>query len=257
MNKLKRLQQRYADGKINEEAYQAAVADLLEDADLTQEEHDTALEYTPDDDSDEKLIYSQADMDGAIVKKARALVKKSLKDAGVDVADVKPQDLLTKVAELAAAGNGKAKETDSEVAELRRKAAAFDKLEPVNKSLTVENAVLKSAAKLNPINPAQVVRALNADYADLLEYDEETGALDPKSVAKALKRVADVEPNLFGKPEGGTDDNQQHQQADGTFSGKTPGGAGGGTTQAEKDAAKMATQKAKALDMLGIKTETK
>jgi hypothetical protein len=261
MNKLKKLQKDYQAGKLTEEQYKAKLQELLDGEDIDQDQHDEALEFDPEEGGGEKLIYSQADMDAAIIKKARALVRKELRDAGVDVSEIKPQELLAKVAEMAAAGSGKEKETDKELLGLRKKAAAYDALEPANKALTIENAVLKAAGKLNPVNPAQVVRALNADYADLLDFDEETGQLDPKSVSKAIKKIAEVEPNLFKTA---TNDEDQDEDDEleggeggqgGTFSGKAPGGAGGGTTKQTKEAAKLAAGKAAALEMLGIKQE--
>jgi len=200
-------------------------------------------------------------MDAAIIKKARALVRKELRDAGVDISEIKPQELLAKVAEMAAAGSGKEKETDKEILNLRKKAALADTLETSNKALTIENAVLKAAGKLNPVNPAQVVRALNADYADLLDFDEETGQLDPKSVNKAIKKIAEVEPNLFKtatkEEEQDEDDDQDDLEGGqgGNFSGKPPGGAGAGTGKQKKEADKLAAGKAAALELLGIKKD--
>lgn len=253
MNKLKSLQKDYQAGKLTKEQYDAAVADLLSDEDITQEEHDDALEFDPEEGGGEKPIYTQSELNAVVVKKARALIKKAAKEAGLDVSEIKPQELLARVAELAVAGTGKAPETDEELKNLRKKAVAYDQLEPANKALVVENAVLKAAGKLNPVNPNQVVRALNADYAELLEYDEETGQLDPKSVSKAIKRIAEVEPNLFKEPEGGADPDEDLEG--GTFSGKTPGGAGTGASKDKKAADKMATSKAAALKMMGITQE--
>jgi hypothetical protein len=258
MNKLKKLQKDYQAGKLTAAQYKAAVKDLLDDEELDQDQHDEALEFDPEEGGGkDKLIYSQADMDGAIMKKARQLVRKELRDAGVDVSEIKPQELLAKVAEMAAAGSGKEKETDKELTNLRKKAALADTLETSNKALTIENAVLKAAGKLNPVNPAQVVRALNADYADLLDFDEETGLLDPKSVSKAIKKVAEAEPNLFKTAEAGEEDDLEGGEGGqgGTFSGKPPGGAGAGTAEQKGAAAKLAKQKAAGLELLGIKLE--
>lgn len=257
MNKLKKLQKDYQAGKITAEEYKTKLTALLTDEDIDQDQHDEALEFDPEEGGEgNKLIYSQADMNAAIMKKARQLVRKELRDAGVDVSEIKPQELLAKVAEMAAAGSGKEKETDKELLGLRKKAAAYDALEPANKALTIENAVLKAAGKLNPVNPAQVVRALNADYADLLDFDEETGQLDPKSVSKAIKKIAEVEPNLFKTAtEEEDDDLDEDDKGGGTFSGKAPGGAGGGATKQTKEAEKLAAGKAAALELLGIKQE--
>lgn len=244
MNKLEKLQADFASGKITAAEYASKLQALLDEETITQEEHDEAASYDPGD-SDEKPIYTQSDMDTAIVKKARALIRQHLKKAGVDVSDLKPQELLSVVADLAAAGTEKEKETDTELKELRRKAAAFDQLESANRTLTVENAVLKAAGKYDPVNPAQVVRALNADYSHLLDFDEETNALDPKSVTRAIKQIAAEEPNLFNKkPEGDVSD----KQGDDDLNGKPPGGAGQQQTAAEKAAAK----KAAALQLMGL-----
>lgn len=260
MDKLKRLQKQYTDGKITKAQYEAAVADLLDDEELTQDEHDEAVDFEPEDEGG-KAIYTQKDVDGFVMKKARVLVKKALREAGVDIDDVKPQEMLAKFTELAAAGAGKNAATDDELKSLRKKAARADELESKFEGLTVENAVLKGAGKYNPVNPAQVVRALNADYRDMLEYDEETGILDPKSVQKAIRRIAESEPNLFHTAnqeedreddEPGTAGNQQ-QGTD--FKGKTPGGAGGGSDKSTKEAAKLASQKAKALELMGLKPQ--
>lgn len=250
MNKLKKLQAQLTAGTITEANYKAAIKDLLDDEDLSQEEYDTATEFDGEE-ADEKLIYSQADMDQSIVKKSRQLLRKELKTAGVDVSDIKPQDLLSRIAELAAAGTGKAAETDADLKELRKKAAQYDEMAPANKKLIVENAVLKMSSTQKAINPAQVVRALNADYADLLDYDEETGALDPKSVATALKRIAAAEPNLFEVPEGGNQDEDLDKQG-ANFAGKPPGGAGAGSSQQTKAEAAHAKSLAAAKEMLGL-----
>lgn len=254
MNKLKKLQKDYQAGKLTKAQYDAAVKDLLDDEDINQDEYDEALDFDPEDGGDDKPIYTQADMDAVVVKKARQLVRKAAREAGLDVADFKPNELLSKVAELAAAGVGKEAATDDETKALRKKAAAYDDLAPKNKALVVENAVLKAAGKYNPVNPAQVVRALNADYADLLEYDEETGELEGKSVQKAIKRIAEVEPNLFKQPEGGEDEEDDQEELDGGtgFAGKTPGGAAAGKGKQQKEATKLATTKASALELMGL-----
>jgi hypothetical protein len=256
MNKLKKLQADYRAGKLTKVQYDAAVKALLDDEELTQEEHDDALEFDPEEGGSEKPIYTQADMDATVVKKARQMVKKAAKEAGIELTDVAPRDLINHIAGLAATGSGKQKDSDKEVVELRRKASLYDQLEPQNKALVVENAVLKAAGKLNPVNPAQVVRALNADYSGLLEFDDETGALDPKSVTKAIKRIAEAEPNLFNNPDGGEEGEGGTGGEGGqgsNFSGKPPGGAGAGTgSGGDKQQQKLAAQKAAALEMLGI-----
>jgi len=258
MKKLQRLQKQLSEGKITQAQYEAAVADLLEDEDITQEEHDEALEFEPEDDDAEKPIYTQKELDATVVKKARALVKKAARDAGIDLSDKKPQEIIDAVMELATAGTGKEKETDQEIKELRKQAALAKALEATNGKLTIENAVLKGATKFKPVNPAQVVRALHADYADLLEYDDETGILDPKSVTKALQRIAKVEPNLFHTA--ADDEDLEDEIADDLedkpgFKGKSPGGAGTGGTKKKQQAAKLETNKQEMLALMGIKKE--
>jgi hypothetical protein len=253
MDKLKRLQKQYAAGKLTDAQYKAALADLLDDEEVTQEEHDEALDFEPEDDGG-KPIYTQADVDGFVVKKARALVKKALRDAGVDVSDVKQQEIIAKAAELAAAGVGKSTAGDEELKALRKKAAAYDEVAPTVNDLKVENAVLKTAQKYNPINPAQVVRAIKSDYADLLEYDDESGALDIKSVHKAMKRITEVEPNLFNTAGAGSEEDEDLEDKGTDFSGKPPGNAGGASSKSQKEAAKLAADKAAALAMMGLST---
>lgn len=258
MNKLKRLQKQYVEGKLTKAQYEAAVADLLDDEDVTQDEHDDALDFDPEGSGDDdKPIYTQADVDGIVVKKARALVKKAARDAGIDVSDMKATEIVAKVAELAAAGVGKAGETDQEVKELRKKAASHDALVLQTEVVMLENVVLKAAGKYNPVNPMQVVRALNGDYKDLLTYDDETGLVDPKSVAKAIRRITEVEPNLFHTAgDDGEDEEDLQGEKGGEFSGKPPGGAGAGGSKKAKDAEKQASQKAAALAMMGISTDS-
>ena len=111
--------------------------------------------------------------------------------------------------------------------------------------------MLKEAGKYNPVNPAQVVRAISADYLDSIEFDEENGTADAKSIARAIRKVHDAEPNLF-KPAGddGDDDTGAGGSGNG-FRGKGPGGAGS-TKNGELEA-----KKAEALEMLGIKKDDK
>lgn len=109
--------------------------------------------------------------------------------------------------------------------------------------------MLKEAGKYNPVNPAQVVRAINSDYLDGIDFDEETGTADAKSISRAIRKVHDAEPNLFKA----VDDHEGDDggEGSGSFRGKGPGGAGG-----KKDA-DIAAKKAEALAMLGIKKEEK
>lgn len=242
MTKLLKLQADFKAGKITKAQYEAAVAELLEEDHLDQAQHDTALEYSPEDGAgDENYIYTQADMDRVVVKKSRQMLRKQLNEAGLVLEGVNSNDLLAKVVELAQAGTNAGKsdtELQQKLTAAEAKAVKFDALNSRMQATTIENAVLKSAGKLNPINPTQVVRALNADYTDLLEYDEETGALLPESVERALKRIAKAEPNLFNvtteDEEGGKDTG---------FGGKPPGGAG-------TPPAKKSDQDAKVAEML-------
>ncbi|AYP68439.1 hypothetical protein HWB91_gp69 [Bacillus phage vB_BboS-125] len=257
MNELKKLQNAYKAGKLSKEQYQKAVKDLLDEEELTQEEYDDAVDFDPKGD-DDTAIYSQADVDRIVLRKAQQKVKQILKDAGVDVDSIPKKDLFTKLAEVVKDGNAAGEGTvdQKELADLRTKVKGVDDLKATNQKLAVENAVLKAAGKYQPYNANQVVRALNMDYADLLEYDDETGAIIQKSVDKALKRIATAEPNLFQAPEGeGTEGggNNDDDLGGGTFKGKPPGGAGTGGSN--KEAEKLAKKKAEALAMLGIKPQ--
>lgn len=255
MNELKKLQNAYKAGKLTKEQYQKAVKDLLDEEELTQEEYDDAVDFDPKGD-DDTAIYSQADVDRIVLRKAQQKVKQILKDAGVDVDSIPKKDLFTKLAEVVKNGNAAGEGTvdQKELADLRTKVKGVDDLKASNQKLAVENAVLKAAGKYQPYNANQVVRALNMDYADLLEYDDESGAIIQKSVDKALKRIATAEPNLFQTPEGNEGGgNNDDDLGGGTFKGKPPGGAGAGG--GNKDAEKQAALKKQALEMLGIKKD--
>lgn len=248
MGKLRKLQEKYLKGEITKAEYEAQVKQLLTDEIIDQEQLDEALEYDPEH---EKPQYSQADVDAMITTKAIRMVRKALKDAGVEI-EADNKTLLTKVAETIKNGsankedgdgkNGKA--TDEELVTLRKQAQRAATLSERIKDLVVENAVLKEAGKYNPVNPVQVVRALRLDYMDGIDYDEETGEVDIKSVSRALKKVHEIEPNLFKATD--TEDNENND-----FKGKGPGGgAGGGSKDHE-------AKKSQALEMLGIKKDTK
>ena len=217
MGKLRKLQERYLKGELTKAQYEAECKKLLDDEILDQDAYDDALDYDPDY---ERPKYSQADVDSTVAKKAVKMVRKALKDAG-------------------------------ELSNLKTKAAKVDDLTAQCKKLLIENAVLKEAGKYNPVNPAQVVRAISADYLDSIEFDEENGTADAKSIARAIRKVHDAEPNLF-KPAG--DDGDDGNGAGGSgngFRGKGPGGAGS-TKNGELEA-----KKAEALEMLGIKKDYK
>ena len=249
MGKLRKLQEKYLKGEITKAEYTAQVNQLLTDEIIDQEQVDEALEYDPEH---EKPQYSQADVDAMITTKAIRMVRKALKDAGVDI-EADNKTLLSKVAETIKTGStkkdgddgkGDSKATDEELATLRKQADRAKTLGERVKDLVVENAVLKEAGKYNPVNPVQVVRALRLDYMDGIDYDDETGEVDTKSVSRALKKVHESEPNLFKVTENDDTDNSD-------FKGKGPGGGGGGGSK-DHDA-----KKAQALEMLGIKKDTK
>jgi len=250
MNKqIKRLQKLLETGKIDHAEYVEQLQELLDDEIIKQEDFDSAKDFQPKD-KDEELIYSQADVDRMIMVKARKLVKKSLTDAGVDLEGVENKDLLSTFGTLALQGQkkGDLSVDEKEVNDLKKKAKAYDQLQPQLKGLTIENAVLKAAGTYNPVNPKQVVRALE-DYKEFLEYDEDD-VLVESSVEKALKKLATAEPNLFkdaGDP--GTDEDDEPGTGSGSgFQGKAPGGAG---TGGSKDQQKAAQLKSTALEMLG------
>lgn len=256
MGKLRKLQERYLKGELTKAQYEAECKKLLDDEILDQDAYDDALDYDPDY---ERPKYSQADVDSTVAKKAVKMVRKALKDAEVTV-EADDKTLLSKVAETIKNGSsgkgdgegGSGSSIDeTELSNLKTKAAKVDDLTAQCKKLLIENAVLKEAGKYNPVNPAQVVRAISADYLDSIEFDEENGTADAKSIARAIRKVHDAEPNLF-KPAG--DDGDDGNGAGGSgngFRGKGPGGAGS-TKNGELEA-----KKAEALEMLGIKKDDK
>lgn len=248
---IAKLQADLRAGKITKAQYDAKLKQLLDAGDIEQAAYDEALDFDGDDEDDDKPIYTQADMDRSIVVKARSLVRKALKDAGVDLADVKNNDLLPKVVEMVQAGKNAGKsdsELQTELGKLRGQVAGIEGINGRLKAAIIENAVLKAAGKYAPHNPAQVVRALNSDYAGLLEFDDESGELVQSSVQKALKRVAAAEPNLFNNPEGKTDEDEGGGNPKPGFSGKAPAGGGQGSGTPEK----QAKMKADALEMMGF-----
>ncbi|MGG3803160.1 hypothetical protein [Metabacillus fastidiosus] len=247
MNKqILRLQKLLKEGKIDQAEYAEQLQELLDDEIIKQEDFDAAKDFEPEEDQDDK-IYSQEDVNRMIIAKARKIVKKSLIDAGVDLEGIENKDLLATVGTLALQGQkkGNLSVNEAELAELQKKVKKFDDLQPEIENLTFENAVLKAAGKHNPLNPKQVVRALE-DYKEYLEYDE-NDKLVGKSVDIALKKLAEAEPNLFknkevdeGEEDLGTNKNN--------FAGKPPGGGGTAVTKQEK-------LKAEGLAMLGISKE--
>ena len=249
MGKLRKLQEQYLKGEITKAQYDAEIKKLLDDEILDQDAYDDALEYDPEH---ERPQYSQSDVDAIVAKRAVRMVKKALKDAGVTI-DADDKTLLTKVAEQLKGGSkqdGTASGvTDEDVANLRTQAEKVKGLSDRIKDLIVENAVLKEAGKYNPVNPTQVVRALRLDYMDAIDYDEDTGDVDIKTVSRALKKVYESEPNLF-KPVDDPDNASKDDNTNG-FKGKGPGGGAGGSGT-DHDA-----KKAQALAMLGIGTDKK
>lgn len=188
MGKLRKLQERYLKGELTKAQYEAECKKLLDDEILDQDAYDDALDYDPDY---ERPKYSQADVDSTVAKKAVKMVRKALKDAGVTV-EADDKTLLSKVAETIKNGSsgkgdgegGSGSSIDeTELSNLKTKAAKVDDLTAQCKKLLIENAVLKEAGKYNPVNPAQVVRAISADYLDSIEFDEENGTADAKSIA--------------------------------------------------------------------------
>lgn len=255
MGKLRKLQERYLKGELTKAQYEAEVKKLLDDETLDQDSYDDALEYDPDY---ERPKYSQAEVDSTIAKKAVKMVRKALKDNGVTI-EADDKTLLTKVAEtLKNGGNGGeggegtgASISDADLEVLRTKAARADEMEDRIKTYAIENAVLKEAGKYNPVNPTQVVRAIKLDYLDGIEFDDETGTVDAKSLSRAIRKVHDNEPNLFKAVGSDDDPDNGGSGSSGSFRGKGPGGVGG-----KKDA-EMEAKKAEALAMLGIKKEEK
>lgn len=255
MGKLRKLQERYLKGELTKAQYEAEVKKLLDDETLDQDSYDDAMEYDPDY---ERPKYSQAEVDSTIAKKAVKMVRKALKDAGVTI-EADDKTLLAKVAEtLKTGGNGGdcgegtgASISDADLEVLRTKAARADEMEDRIKTYAIENAVLKEAGKYNPVNPTQVVRAIKLDYLDGIEFDDETGTVDTKSLSRAIRKVHDNEPNLFKAVGADDDPDNSGSGSSGGFRGKGPGGAGG-----KKDA-ELEAKKAEALAMLGIKKEEK
>lgn len=249
MGKLRKLQEKYLKGELTKAQYEEEVKKLLDDDILDQDAYDDALDYDPEY---EKPKYSQADVDSTVAKKAVKMVRKALKDAGVTI-DADDKTLLSKVAETIKAGSSGSGDgttvDEAELTDLRNKAAKVDGLVSQCRKLNIENAVLKEAGKYNPVNPTQVVRAISADYLDAIEFDDETGTADAKSVARAIRKVHDAEPNLFKTVDSQDDTGNGGTGSTGGFRGKGPGGTGG-----TKDA-ELAEKKAQALEMLGIKKE--
>ena len=251
MRKLKELQAQLKAGTITKAQYTAEVRKLLDADILDQEAHDEALTFDPDAD---KPIYTQEEVDAMIVTKSVKLVRKALKDAGIEV-DADNKTLLSKVVDLAKIGSGKMEPPKGEEAEALKKAAGkAGTLAADNKQLKLENALLKNVGKHNPVGLNAVVRALSSDYKHLIDIDDESGDVDIKTLERAITKLKVDEPYLF-KAE---DDNNGGEEGKGGgntkgFQGKGPGG-GSGSDKGLKD---QDAKKAKMLEMMGIKQEEK
>jgi hypothetical protein len=251
MSKLKSLQARYKKGEISKKEYDAEIKKLVEEDVIDQETADTALEFDPNADKPE---FTQADVDSMVPARAAKMVRKALRDAGIELDGVSNRELLAEVGKLAAAGKGKA--TDPEIEKMRKAAGKSTTLEAENKNLRIENAVLKAAGKFNPVNTVQVVRALRMDYMDLVEIDDETGEIDAKSVERALKKIVTAEPNLFrkakaentGEDEEEPEDEEEEPEVNTGVKGKGPGG---GAAAASKTA-KLDADFKEAQQLLGV-----
>lgn len=150
MGKLRKLQERYLKGELTKAQYEAECKKLLDDEILDQDAYDDALDYDPDY---ERPKYSQADVDSTVAKKAVKMVRKALKDAGVTV-EADDKTLLSKVAETIKNGSsgkgdgegGSGSSIDeTELSNLKTKAAKVDDLTAQCKKLLIENAVLKES----------------------------------------------------------------------------------------------------------------
>lgn len=257
MDWLKRLQQKYRDGKLTKEQYDAKVAELLADGDLTQDEHDKALEFDPKAPEGGELIYSEEDMQRMAHNVARRTLRQALKKVGVEL-DVDNKGLLDKVAELVKVGvdgGGKGNDGKGDPEEVTKLKAKVQTLEGRVKDLGLQNSVLTAAKTFNPVNSVQVVRALS-DYEDLIEYDD-NGVPERRSVESALRKLVKAEPNLFTPAAGDDDldnpDDGQQQTGGSKFSGKPPGGGAGASSNAQKS--KEDALVAENLARLGIKTD--
>lgn len=254
MNKLQKLQDQLSKGKITKEQYRSQLAVLLADEEITREEYTEAKEFEAEGGEDE-LLYSQEDMNRAVLTKARTMLRKIAKDAGVDLTDVSNKDLTQHLTDQLKTGGKKGEGVEGDAKELetlRKRSEKFTELEKTNRTLAVKVAVLENIHEFNPHNPAQVVRALQAnEYADMIEVDDETGDVNARSVATALKRLAKNESNLFQTVEGDEEgnnnpDDNAHQRK---FSGKPPGGGGGNTNQNQQQTDKVLAQ---ARELMGL-----
>lgn len=241
MDKIKVLQEKYRKGELTKAQYLSELAKLVESKDISQDEMDDATDFNPEAD---KPIYTQADVDGMIARKATQQLRKILKDAGVEV-DATNKDLPAKVVDMVKIGAGKmAVPEGAEVDALKSKAGKVETLTAEMKTLRMENAVLKTIGKYKPVSPTAVIALMKSDYSSLIDYlDEETGEIDVKSVDRAFKRMQLDEPTLFA-----SEDEGNKGDKGGNFRGKGPGGAGA----AAGDDKGHDANKARALEIMGL-----
>lgn len=246
MDELRLLKAKYENGKISQEEYLRQLDKLLEDEVISQEEYDEAKDYNPE--NDEPLIYSQSDVNRVVKGRAMRELRKYLRDAGADPDEF--EDLEEGIKELIKKGLNADEATpdEKEIQDLKKKADKYDQLIKRYSLLEVENEVLKTASKFNPVDPKQVVRAITTDYKELLEYEE--GQLVKTSVEKAVERVAKAEPNLFNYA-----DNDDEGDGDdrGGFKGKGP--RKGGSDSGNKKDAEYEKKKREALRRMGINVD--
>lgn len=254
MGKFKQLQADYKAGKITKADYQAKLKELLDGDFIDQEMYDEALTLDPEAD---KPQYTQADVDRIVAVRANKMVRKALKDAGVEV-DAENKDLLPKVVELVKIGAGKAQPAQgAEVEALKMKAAKADTTIVENRRLKVENALLKTVGKYEPVSTQAVVTLLTSGtYSSLLEMEDESD-LDPAAINKAVKKLQADEPGLFKVKQDDEDGagGPGTEQNGGEFRGKGPGGGTSGGSSKDKDFAKK-LEEAKGMITTIPKTQT-
>jgi hypothetical protein len=253
---IKQLQQQYKDGKITKAQYAAALKELLTAGTIEQEDHDTALTSEA-----EKPIYTQAEVDSFIAKKATQQLKQICKGVGIDIEGVANKDLVahvtTAVTTLKAGagkpGDGKGLPGSEELAALQKKAGKVDSLTLAVKDLSIKLAIYENlGGDFLAVNSKQVVRAIMFDYKNLIDIDEDGDQLtvDAKQVTRALQKVKDAEPNLFSETDG---EGNQENHRENSFQSKAPGGVTKVVNKKDQDYAAL---KAKGLAAMGVKTET-
>lgn len=167
---LETLQENYRSGNWTREQYEYRLKVLLMAGDLDCEEHEAALKFNPRHLEESLASHSSQDMQRMAYHVARRLLRQQLNQAGVNL-DVGNKALIAAVVELAQAGL-KARE------------------------LALELEVWKTSDKFHPIQPAQIVRALEQNAAQL-RLDASTGLPTSESVREAISKLAIEEPNLF------------------------------------------------------------